>query len=151
MKKIFLIRHAESYSNIGEIHLHTNNVKITEIGIKQSHLLTKKLEKPDKIIFSKYLRTIKTAEPMMKKHPDSEFNLWLDIHEFDYLNKNKKINTDFETYRNHAKDYWLKCDPYYYDDKEKENFKDFVDRVNKVILKIKKLKGVNIIFSMVCL
>ena len=42
MKKIVLIRHAESESNIGGVYEHQNVVKITENGKKQAESLPKK-------------------------------------------------------------------------------------------------------------
>ena len=95
-KRIFLVRHAESFSNIGEISAHTHAVRITDNGKQQAEDLVELIEKPDRIIVSKYLRTIETAEPTIKKYTDAEIHLWIDIHEFDYIDKKKYANTDNE-------------------------------------------------------
>ena len=58
MKKIILIRHAESESNVGGVFEHTHTIKITENGKQQAKELAEILDKPNKIFVSKYIRTI---------------------------------------------------------------------------------------------
>ena len=65
MKKILLIRHAESEANAGGIFVYTHIVKITETGKKQAEKLKDVLDKPDRIIVSKYIRTIESENMMM--------------------------------------------------------------------------------------
>ncbi len=147
MNKVILIRHAESESNIGIVFRHQNIIKITENGIKQANDLLEILDKPDKIICSKYLRTIETAEPMMLKFPEVETHIWIDIHEFKPVNTDKHVGITREIRDSFAKEYWDKIDPIYCDGGDAESFKDFVNRANQSIIKMKNLKGVNYIFS----
>jgi len=82
MKKILIIRYAESESNICKMLEHQNIVKITNNGQKQAEDLSGVLTKPDKIICSKYIRIFETVEPLINKYPDSEVHTWVETHEF---------------------------------------------------------------------
>lgn len=147
MNKVFLIRHAESESNIGKVFVHQNTIKITQKGKQQAADLLEVLEKPNKIICSKYIRTVETAEPLMEKFPESEIHLWIDSHEFQPLDSKRNDGITTEQRNNNNKLYWLRLDPFYHDGGNSESFKEFVQRVNLCILKMKNLSGVNYIFS----
>ena len=149
MKKIILIRHAESEANLGDKILpHDNIIKITENGKKQAEDLREILDKPDRIIVSKFIRTLETAEPTINKFPDSEVHLWLDTHEFNHMsNMTTSLLTEVKEYKELHDRYWERLDP---NEKngEGESFKEFIDRVNGVILKFKKIPdGVNYFFT----
>lgn len=157
MKKIFLIRHAESESNAGGIYEHNYLVKITEKGKQQAKDLVeilsakKEISKPNKIIVSKYIRTQETAEPLIQKLQKEkhkhEVHLWLDVHEFDYLDRGPFLNKPKEEFEKHAKEYWSKADPFVRFLPERETFQEFVDRVHGTILKMQKLDKTNYIFT----
>lgn len=147
MNKIFIIRHAESESNAGIVFEHQNIIKITNNGRKQAEDLLQVLEKPDKIICSKYIRTIETAEPLMNKFPESEIHLWIDVYEFQPLNSEKYKGITKEQRDELVRQYWLKMSPFYNDGGNAESFKDFVERVNVCILRMKNLTGINYIFT----
>lgn len=147
MNKVFLIRHAESESNIGGVFEHQNTIKITHLGKKQAEGLLEVLEKPDRIICSGYIRTIETAEPLINKFPDSEIHLWLNTQEFQPIDSQKYKNISTEERNELHEQYWLKMDPFYTDSATTESFVDFVERVNLSILKMKTLQGLNYIFT----
>ena len=148
MKKIILIRHAESESNVGGVFEHTHTIKITENGKQQANELAEILDKPDKIIVSKYIRTIETAEPLINKFPETEVHLWMDTHEFHYIDRVKYRNITTEQRDEMSKEYWRKQDPLYRDAENVESFADLVNRVNNVAIKLKKIPdGLNYIFS----
>lgn len=147
MNKVFLIRHAQSESNAGSVFEHQNIIKITDNGKKQAEELLEVTEKPDRIICSKYIRTIETAEPMMTKFPESEIHLWIDIEEFQPIDSKRNLGITKEQNQENHRQYWLKMDPFYNDGGNAESFKDFVVRVNLAILKMKQLQGVNYIFT----
>lgn len=148
MNKIFIIRHAESQTNIGGIFEHKNIVKLTKNGKKQAEKLSEILKTPNKIIVSKYIRTIETAEPFIKKFPNSVVELWIDLHEFDYINPKRHIGINLKKREKIVTEYWQKENPFYKDSSNTESFMELVERVNVVILKLKKLPlGINYIFS----
>ena len=122
MNKVFLIRHAESESNIGKVFVHQNTIKITQKGKQQAADLLEVLEKPNKIICSKYIRTVETAEPLMEKFPESEIHLWIDSHEFQPLDSKRNDGITTEQRNNNNKLYWLRLDPFYHDGGNSESF-----------------------------
>lgn len=149
MKKIVLIRHAESEANVGDKILpHDNIIKITQNGKKQSEELVEVLEKPDRIILSKFIRTIETAEPTIKKYPETEVHLWLEVHEFDPADNTVLDFPSFQDFKVRYDLYWQKLDPDYKDAEHVESFREFVIRINKAILKAKNIPdGINYVFT----
>ena len=143
MQNIYLIRHAESYSNIGEPSRYTETVRITDTGIEQSKILAGNLKKPSKIIISKYIRTLLTATPFIEKYPETEVVLWSNIHEFDYIDREKYMdkyaNTDAGHIGGLAGEYWHRLDPHHKDAYDVESFVEFTQRVHLAMEKIKKL------------
>jgi broad specificity phosphatase PhoE len=147
MQKIILIRHAESEANVGEVIEHKNIVRITEKGKKQAEDLAEILDEPNRIIVSKFIRTIETAEPTIKKFPNAETHLWIDTHEFHYIDPVKFRTITKEERDNMVKEYWRKQDPFYRDAESVETFEEMVLRVHNVLKKLKTLSGINYIFT----
>ncbi len=148
MRKIFLVRHAESEANIGVDVLHNHTIKITELGKQQAKDLVELIEKPDRIIVSKFIRTQETAQPTLEKFIDiSEAHLWLDTHEFDFMNHSVVTGLTLEEKEKKVTSFFENADSNYKHDSKNESFKEFSERVEKVILKIQKLNGVNYIFT----
>lgn len=145
--KVYLIRHAESESNTGGVFEHQNTIKITENGKKQAEILALALEKPDKIICSSHIRTIETAEPLLKRYLEKEIHIWMDVHEFQPIDPQKYRGIMTEQRDIFHEQYWLKMDPHYADSDQNESFEDFIERANSSILKMKKLKGASYIFT----
>lgn len=148
MRKIILIRHAESVANTGDLILHKNIIRLSKNGYRDSIEFSKNISRIDRIILSKYIRTIETAEPIYKKFPKSEVHLWYDLHEFDYVNPESLIYLSVEHRKLTEQNYWDRLDPFVRDSPERENFKEFVDRVIKIIEKLQKInEGVNYVFT----
>lgn len=147
MRKIYLIRHAESEANVGGVFMNSNNITITEKGKKQAEDLKEILEKPNRIIVSKYIRTVETAEPTIKKYNDAEVHLWLDTHEFTYMDPSNLEELKLSHLMERAIWYWGQNDPEYRDGPNRETFEEFADRMHQLILKLSKLDGVNYIFT----
>lgn len=147
MGKVFLIRHAESKSNVGGVFEHQNIITITDEGKKQAEKLSEILGRPDRIICSRYIRTIETAEPLIKRFPESEIHLWTDTHEFQPLDSKRHIGILKEQNEDLHRLYWRRLDPLYNDGGNAESFKNFVERVSSSILKMRHLRGVNYIFT----
>lgn len=145
-KKIFLIRHAESEANVGIPQKYVHNIVITENGRQQASDLAESLERPDRIIVSKFIRTIETAEPTINKFPDSEVHLWMETHEFEPLAVIKDMA--LEDQRAKYDEYWLSLDSDYKISKEVESFKEFTDRMMVLRKKISSLpEGLHYIFT----
>ena len=71
----------------------SNVFQPSQNGKQQADDLVELVEKPDKIIVSKFIRTVETAEPLIKKlineNHDHDVHLWLDTHEFDSVGHEK--------------------------------------------------------------
>lgn len=139
MKKIILIRHAESKTNTGKLFLDKDIIRLSEKGRRESFGLSERITKPDRLILSKYIRTIETAEPIYDKFPETEVHLWYDLHEFDYINPKNLIDLDCDDRKNIEQNYWQKLDPFIKNDIGRENFKEFVDRAIRIIYKLQKI------------
>jgi broad specificity phosphatase PhoE len=151
MKKIFLIRHAESEANAGGVFEFSNIVRLTDTGKQQAVELIGKLSKPDRIIVSKYIRTQETAEPLIKKLEEEEHffdvSLWHDIHEFSALDFHKITTKNHEGVKERARWYWGKNDPEYRDAEHKETFKEFAKRTHKALKRMRDIDKENYIFT----
>jgi broad specificity phosphatase PhoE len=148
MKKVFIIRHAESESNAG-LHIEDTHIaRLTETGKKQAEDLVEILDKPDRVIVSKYIRTQLTAFPLLQKYSDTEVHFWLDIHEFEPHDKDKSKEVPEDLKEKFYLSYWEKNDPLYRTTENSENFKEALDRVLKSINKLKNIPdGINYVFS----
>jgi broad specificity phosphatase PhoE len=147
MRKVILIRHAESEANAGKVFPNSNINPLTENGKKQAEELREILDKPDKIFISKYIRTIETAEPTINKYPDVDVHLWVDLHEFSYIDARNLPDMKLEHLLERVSWYWDKCDPEYRDGPTKETFLEFTNRANGLLLKMKSLEKVNYLFT----
>ena len=155
MKKIILIRHGESQANVQkELFRYSDTIKITEKGKQQADELVEILEKPDRIIVSKFIRTTETAVPLIKylekENHRHDVHLWLDTHEFDSvcLEKHHTTMKEHQEFIDAVKTYWGKADPFYRDSEHVENFKEFIERVDGVYKKLIKIPdGINYVFT----
>ena len=144
-KKIFLVRHAQSMANVGLKTENPQNNHLTELGkIQANELLNKIKEVPDYICYSKYVRTLETAAPLINKYPNVKHELWENIHEFTYLNHKNCANTTPEQRRPLVIKYWEKLDPFYSDGDNAESFHEFIIRIKDTLEKIKTLPYKNI-------
>ena len=67
-KQILLIRHAESCANVGLKTSTPAEIPLTENGHEQARELAERIiEVPEIIITSPFIRTLQTAEPLLKK------------------------------------------------------------------------------------
>ncbi len=148
MKKIFLIRHAESEENAGTHIEDSHIVRLSEEGKRQAEQLANVLEKPDRVIVSKYIRTQLTAFPLLQKYEGVETHIWIDIHEFSPHDKEKLKDILKENRKDFYMTYWNRLDPLFRPTEKSENFKEIIDRLVKVIYKLQKINdGVNYIFT----
>jgi broad specificity phosphatase PhoE len=145
MKKVILIRHAESIANIGGKTSLPDVIELSEAGHRQaSNLITSIQERPDLIITSAYIRTLQTAKPLLIRYPHVPHEQW-PVHEFTYLSLTKCRNTTTEDRIPLAINYWNQCDPDYIDGNGAESFTDFIERVRSVQQKARLRPEMNII------
>jgi 2,3-bisphosphoglycerate-dependent phosphoglycerate mutase len=148
MKKIILVRHAESEENIGQHIEDSFIVRLTDLGERQSQELAEILDRPDRIIVSKYLRTQLTALPLINKYKESEVHYWIDVHEFQPHDRDKMNGLNKAEIKQIYIDYWAKCDPFLRQKDGLETFQEVIDRIIILIKKMKKIdSGINYVFS----
>jgi len=141
MKKIWLIRHAESESNAGMRSSDPGKIPLSPSGLEQAkNLVEKFIEPPNLVITSPYIRTKETAAPLLKKYTDVVREEWK-VHEFTFLSPSKCQNTTQAERMPMVKKYWEECDPEYCDGEGAESFSDFIGRVKNAIDKLKKRDG----------
>lgn len=144
-KEIYLIRHAESHANVGVKTADPAGVRLTKQGHQQAVRLAENFEhKPDLIITSPYIRTLQTAQPLLKKYPSVQHEQW-PVYEFTYLCPKRCDNTTMEQRIPWATEYWQKCDPHYQDGDGSESFGLFVKRATKTLEKLHQIEHKRIV------
>jgi len=147
MKNIWLIRHGESYSNIGEKTTHPGTSTLTPEGVRQSECVASYIRhRPDIIIHSTYLRSLQSAEETIKKFNDVTVEEW-PVHEFIYLPHIKYLNTTQADRMDAVKDYWQQCEPALKTSAETESFVDFIERMKMLVDKLRWTSGNVIVFT----
>lgn len=138
-KTFYLIRHGESESNAGIMTDHPATINLTQKGRAEAQAKADGFTKqPKRIVTSPFIRTKQTAAPFVAKFPDAQVEEW-EMQEFTFLALDKYKNKTHEYRHPFLKAYWDNADPDYKDSPESESFREFIDRVKRVIEKMKKL------------
>lgn len=136
MKKVYLIRHGESLSNIGEKCMDAYSSELSEYGKKQAMEIPSFFPESIKcIIYSRMVRARLTAEETIKRFPLA-MTKSSEIQEFVYLSKNDYVNTSADERKIIKTDYWENSDPYYKISEDSESFCDFLIRVEDFIKEV---------------
>ena len=131
MSEIFLIRHAQSESNVGKTDDDYDTIHLTENGREQAEKLANnfiaRFGAPDHIITSTYSRTAETAAPMInlalkasnykteqfidfsklgKNGDNYNDNIWPSLREFTYLQPSNIINSTIHDCIVKTQDFW---------------------------------------------
>ena len=145
MKKIYIIRHAESVANIGGRTERNDTVPLSEKGKEQAVKLVEEIKiVPDLIVVSSYSRTQETASPFIKKHSTVPVEIW-DIHEFTYLNTEINNGTTKAERMPAIKKYWESLNIHHRDGGKAESFHDFFKRIQLFLEKLDKREEKNIV------
>lgn len=137
MHTVWLIRHGESQSNIGDSTKYSRVSSLTELGHKQAEEILSAFlafdKAPSLIITSKYDRSTQTALPTIKHFPDARWEQQRRVHEFTYLSINNCQHTTREERRPLAEKFWSNSDPMHKDGDGAESFEQFINRAYEVI------------------
>ena len=129
MRHIYLIRHAESYSNAGLPTEEPGTYPITDAGKAESERFAQVwAEEPQLIITSPYLRTQMTAEPMRAKYPKAAHDEWK-VQEWTFLCPSRYKGSTFASRQPHVREFWERNDPMYQDGGGAESYMDLMGRV----------------------
>ncbi len=147
MKDIWLIRHGESLSNMGEKTTHPGTSTLTQRGLLQARCITSCIQdKPDIIIHSAYTRAQQTAQPTIEKFPACIVEEW-PVEEFVYLHHEKYLNTTKHDRGVDVDQYWEECNPVRKDSDDAESFVDFIDRMEMIVEKLMHIEGHIMVFT----
>lgn len=139
MKKIYLIRHAQSAANASKssdtVMLRNADIPITEYGQQQAEQLaiwlSDHVENVKEIFVSPYLRTQQTAAPYVQMicMPTT---ILPDLHEFNYLSFAHIQGKTFEQLQSQSEQYWASDDVHFRDGDDCDSFASFFQQINQV-------------------
>jgi broad specificity phosphatase PhoE len=138
MRAIF-VRHAESLANIGEPCYDFAQIPITANGRDQARSLAVSwTESPSLIVHSPFLRAQQTAASTIDRFRHVEVQVW-PVHEFTNLAPSCWNGTLPADRLPAVEDYWRRCDPYFCDGQDAENFSAFLDRARQTLVRLREL------------
>jgi len=127
-REAWLIRHAESLANIGGAASDPAGIDLSDTGRAQAQALVPLFDKaPDLVVISPFLRTHRTAGPLMAAFPHVLVETW-PAHEFTYLDPARWAHTTPSARRPHVEAYWQRLDPDYCDGNGAESFSSLLHR-----------------------
>jgi len=122
VKKIWLIRHAESESSAGKRSSDPAEIPLSQNGFEQAKNMVKKfIDPPNLVVASPYIRTQETAAPLLKKYSDVPIEQWK-VHEFTFPYPSICQNTTQVERLPMVIKYWEECDLAYCDGQGTESF-----------------------------
>ena len=135
MKKIYLIRHAQSESNAGQAVRPNHAINLTDVGKTQAQELADWLsanvtEPVTEIFVSQYLRTHQTAQPYLQSTKRTA-TVIDELHEFNFLDFDTIKDLSFDDIRVIADEFWQQHSAHRASELT-DSFEHFVARVQKV-------------------
>ena len=125
-KRIWLIRHAESVSNVGMSTSDPATISLSPKGFEQANSIVQKFTGcPELIVTSPHIRAKQTAEPLIKNYPNVLHEEW-GVQEFTYLSPAKCQNMTRDERLPMVKRYWELSNPLYCDGPGAESFSEFI-------------------------
>ncbi len=131
-RELWFIRHGESVANAGGVTVEASSYSLTELGHRQSALLSDALrDGPELIIHSTYRRAKETAAPAMRRFAHVSAEEW-PVQEVQYLDPAKCVGTTQDERRDMSQEYWQACDPHFAAPGA-ESFAGFIARVQAAL------------------
>lgn len=138
MPTVWLIRHGESQSNAGEQTLCPEFTGLTKRGAKQAECVATAFTRPPSLVItSKYIRAQKTAEPTIRRFPNTKYQQWEVVREFTYLSWSNSSSMTMEERRPKVDNFWERNDPNHWDGDGAETFIQFASRVSGVLERLR--------------
>lgn len=136
-KKLYLVRHAQSYSNVKGTKYICDS-ELTELGLKQAAKVSRCFDDDiTLVIYSEFQRTKQTADFTIHRFPNAEIEEW-NVQEFNYLGELKISIVDKEKRNNEKNIYWKQAELHYRYNDIAESFNDFLKRIEKFIFDIQE-------------
>ncbi|WP_274572416.1 histidine phosphatase family protein [Neisseria leonii] len=139
MKKIYLIRHAQSAANAGKdsdtVSRANADIPITGLGREQavqlSAWLIEHVDNVQEIFVSPYLRTRQTAEPYVQAM-HMQPTVLPDLHEFNYLSFAHICGKTFQDVKMQSERYWARNDVDFRDGADCDSFASFFNQIGHI-------------------
>lgn len=136
MKRVRLIRHAESAANAGEASTDHATIPLTQKGVEQAHAVARSFTcAPGLIVASPFSRAQHSAIPTLDIFPTTSIETW-PVQEFTYLEPTRCANTTVAQRREWVDAYWSRSDPVFRDGAGAESFLDFISRAQSFLIRI---------------
>jgi broad specificity phosphatase PhoE len=142
MSTILLIRHGETFSNVGLPTSCPETIPLTELGKEQAECIAKYLKSQfflDLIITSSYQRTKQTAAPTQLFFPSVPEEEW-PVKEFTFLASVHGENSTIDDRRPLVEAYWKDCNLSRIDGPGSQSFEQFIESARRVIMRLKCAK-----------
>ena len=147
MPTIYLIRHAESTANAGEISQPNHEVDLTAKGRAQARQLAERLTlEPSKVVVSEFIRTRQTAQPWLDKlgiEPEVDGL----INEFNVLGYSVVKGMTGDQRRPVGLRYWRKCSLQERVGEDGETFAEFSARVTEFLDTLHTRTDASVLFT----
>ncbi|MNG01630.1 Alpha-ribazole phosphatase [compost metagenome] len=145
MKRVRLIRHAESAANAGLATTAPDSIPLTEKGQLQARALADSITSaPDLIISSPFERAIATALPTTERFSHVPFEIW-PVEEFTYLSPNRFVGTTPADRKPYAESYWKIGDAEFTGGPGAESFDHLLERADAMLAKLADHDAQNIL------
>lgn len=145
MKRVRLIRHAQSSANAGLATTAPDSIALTEKGRTQAQALADCMTcAPDLIISSPFERALATAQPIAQRYPCVPFQLW-PVEEFTYLSPDRFAGTTQAERAPHVENYWDKGDADTVDGPGAESFDHLLERAAHMLTRLTHSNARNIL------
>jgi len=114
-----------------------HSIALTELGHRQAVELAEEFPRaPDLIVVSRYLRTVETARPTMRRFHETPVVEW-PIHEFTFLAPAHYRGTTQDSRRAPALAFWERCEPQFRDGEDAESFDEFMARIRDCLERLR--------------
>jgi len=136
MKRVRLIRHAQSAANAGLATTAPDSIPLTDKGQLQARALADSITcTPDLIISSPFDRAVATALPTARRFPHAPIERW-PVEEFTYLSPKRFAGTTQAERKPHAERYWENGNTEIVDGPGAESWNDLLGRADAMLAKL---------------
>lgn len=142
MDELWIIRHAESKGNAGQVTSGQDSNSLTPRGRAQAAALADCIERmPDDVEATTYFRTQQTAAPTLARFGIREYRVSSRFREMTYLNPLTWNGTTQEQRKAAAKQFWDRCDPDYVDGDGADSFNRIATNTRQGLVALHRKKG----------
>jgi broad specificity phosphatase PhoE len=132
-REFWWVRHGESVGNAGHRTSEAATYPLTARGFEQAEAFARSLDRePSLFVVSPYTRSQQTAAPSAQRHRGVPVAEW-QVHEINYLDPKRCVNTTQFERRALAKDFWEMSDPDFVDGVGAESFAQFIGRTEAAL------------------